>query len=379
MQTLTREQRGVQIAKLQNQIFRLDQTHYLVQSQSGHGDYNVHSTELGWICECPDFVNRYFVGKCKHIYAVEFSQLLRSRVENQVVIRPLTAENCPKCKSPNVKARGIRRNKLTTIQRFYCSDCKYWFSFNFGFENMRASPQVISQAMQLYFTGESFRNIKKFLKLQGVEFSHQSVYNWIQKYVGLMDRYLSQITPQVSGTWRTDELYVKIKGNMKYLFSVMDDETRFWIAQQVADNKGTSDIRPLFQEAKRITGKRPEILISDAARNFHHAYRWEFGRPMTKHIQEIQIEGEVHNNKMERMNGEIRDREKTMRGLKNPNTPILKGMQIFHNFVRVHESLNGKTPAEVSGIKIEGENKIITLIQNSAVPRLDSNSNEPPT
>jgi len=27
---------------------------------------------------------------------------------------------------------------------------------------------------------------------------------------------------------------------------------------------------------------------------------------------------------MERMNGEIRDREKVMRGLKNTNTPILK-------------------------------------------------------
>jgi hypothetical protein len=28
--------------------------------------------------------------------------------------------------------------------------------------------------------------------------------------------------------------------------------------------------------------------------------------------------------------------------------------------------LNGKTPAELAGIKVEGENKWITIIQNSA-------------
>ena len=69
---------------------------------------------------------------------------------------------------------------------------------------------------------------------------------------------------------------------------------------------------------------------------------------------------------MERMNGEIRDREKTMRGLKKTDTPILQGYQIFHNYIRPHESLNGQTPADRCGITIEGENKWITLIQNAS-------------
>ncbi len=69
---------------------------------------------------------------------------------------------------------------------------------------------------------------------------------------------------------------------------------------------------------------------------------------------------------MERMNGEIRDREKTMRGLKRNRTPILQGYQIFHNYIRPHMALDGKTPAEACGIKIEGENKWTTLIQNAS-------------
>jgi hypothetical protein len=43
----------------------------------------------------------------------------------------------------------------------------------------------------------------------------------------------------------------------------MDDETRFWIAQQVADSKNTSDIQPLFKEGKERAGKKPNVLISD--------------------------------------------------------------------------------------------------------------------
>lgn len=74
----------------------------------------------------------------------------------------------------------------------------------------------------------------------------------------------------------------------------------------------------------------------------------------------------MNNNKMERLNGEIRDREKTMRGLKKIDTPILKGYEIFHNYIRPHMGLEGKTPSEVAGIKVEGDNKWITLIQNAS-------------
>lgn len=69
---------------------------------------------------------------------------------------------------------------------------------------------------------------------------------------------------------------------------------------------------------------------------------------------------------MERLNGEIRDREKVMRGLKKMDSPILTGYQLFHNYIRPHMSLDGLTPADKVGIKIEGDNKWITLIQNAS-------------
>ena len=84
------------------------------------------------------------------------------------------------------------------------------------------------------------------------------------------------------------------------------------------------------------------------------------------------MNGAIHNNRMERMNGELRDRERGMRTLEKSNTLILRDMQIFHNYIRPHEALKGRTPAEVAGIKIEGKNKWLTLIQNATRKSRDS-------
>lgn len=110
-------------------------------------------------------------------------------------------------------------------------------------------------------------------------------------------------------------------------------------------------------------------LITDGLPAYHDAYLKEYWtmkkETRTEHIGHIMIRGDHNNNKMERMNGEVRDREKVMRGLKKADSPILSGYQLFHNYIRPHEGLNGKTPAEACGIRVEGNNKWITIIQNA--------------
>ncbi len=235
---------------------------------------------------------------------------------------------------------------------------------------MKHSPQGITTAMQLYFSGESLRNTARSLRLLGVQVSHKTVFMWIKKYTALMEKYLDKISPQVSDTWRADELFLKVKGNMKYLYALMDDQTRFWIAQEVADTKYSADIRPLFKLGKQIAGKQPKTLITDGAPNFHEAYLHEFYtkklETRTEHIRHIRLAGDRNNNRMERFNGEVRDREKVMRGLEKKDTPILTGYQLFHNYIRPHTALDGQTPAERAGIIVKGQNKWLTLIQNAS-------------
>lgn len=263
----SRAGRGRLICDLKTEVRRLDENTYGVKSQSGKGEYEVRATERGWLCSCPDSTFRE--AKCKHIFAVEFSKRLRTEIELGVLAPFSTTDACIYCGSKHVVKDGQRHNKSGDIQKFNCLDCKRYFTVNIGFEGMKHSPQAITSAMQLYFTGASLRNVQKFLRLQGVEVSHVSVLNWIRKYVGLMERYLDDITPQVSDVWRADEVYVKFRGEMKYVFAMMDDETRFWIAQEVADSKTKHDARNLFRNGKRIAGKIPSTLITDNLHSYH--------------------------------------------------------------------------------------------------------------
>jgi hypothetical protein len=54
-----------------------------------------------------------------------------------------------------------------------------------------------------------------------------------------------------------------------------------------------------------------------------------------------------------------------MRGVKKEDSPIFDGCQIYHNYVRPHMALDNKTPAEACGIKVKGNDKWKTLIQNA--------------
>ena len=77
-------------------------------------------------------------------------------------------------------------------------------------------------------------------------------------------------------------------------------------------------------------GKKPETLITDGLSAYMtHSISIRQTTQNQPHKKHQIHEAKNNNNKMERMNGEIRDREKTMRGLKTKDTAILTGYQLF--------------------------------------------------
>ena len=78
----------------------------------------------------------------------------------------------------------------------------------------------------------------------------------------------------------------------------------------------------------------------------------------------LQNRGGMNNNQMEPFNGAtIRHRKKVVQGLKKEDSAILTGLRIYHNYVRPHRGLDGKTLGEAAGIHIEGSSKWKTIIQ----------------
>ena len=91
---------------------------------------------------------------------------------------------------------------------------------------------------------------------------------------------------------------------------------------------------------------------------YHVAFNKEYAGksfPDLNVCNTIKLNGDMNNNKMERINGEVRDREKTMRGLKKKDTPMLKKRdEVYHNFIKPHEGLKGKTPLSHVESYVEG-------------------------
>ena len=62
----------------------------------------------------------------------------------------------------------------------------------------------------------------------------------------------------------------------------------------------------------------------------------------------------------------MRERVKVQRRWKTVKTELAEGQRIQYNFVKPHKALAGKTPANAAGMKLEGTNKWMTLLDNAS-------------
>ena len=264
---------------------------------------------------------------------------------------------CKYCDSGNIIKRGIRKTKQGKIQRYLCKDCNRRFTTNYGFESMRYDNITITSALQMYFSGMSVRKIADHYDMLGTDVSYQTIYNWIVKHSKLISKYLEEITPRL-GTWfRADETWIKISGNQNYLFASICDDTRFFIAKDLADNKFQHNADHLLEMTKQVAGdKSPKHFITGELPTYMKSSKRIFGKD-TLHTRYIHLKGDYNNNKMERFNNTWRTREIVFRGLEKQDTPVIDGFKIYYNFTRKHIALNGLTPSESAGIIIDGKNR----------------------
>lgn len=63
------------------------------------------------------------------------------------------------------------------------------------------------------------------------------------------------------------------------------------------------------------------------------------------------------------MNGTLRERVKVQRGWKTAKTPLAEGNRTQYNFVKPHMALEGKTPAQVAGMSVKGNDKWKSMLE----------------
>lgn len=344
---------------------------WVVPSQSGNGTYTVvHSLHNRWKCTCKDFEHRGV--PCKHIACVKVWKNLKDKFEqiNLHVKQNIKEDDfevscCKHCHSNNFIKYGKKNGK----QNYFCKDCKRNFVNNIDFENMKYNPKIVALTLDLYFRGLSLRKISQHLKeFYSLSVTHMTIYNWIEKYVSIMNEYVNTIQPDIGTVWHSDEMMVNINGSWEYLWNVIDERTRYQLASVVSTERRVRDARMVFKRAKQNTGgRKPKYIVTDGLQSYKRAIKKEFitNDHSTEHLHNVGLQHHPNNNHVERLHGEIRSREKTMRGLKVKSTPIIEGHRLYYNFIKGHQALDGKTPSEMAGISIEGSNKWLTLMKKS--------------
>ena len=89
-----------------------------------------------------------------------------------------------------------------------------------------------------------------------------------------MSEYVKQFIPEISGVLCADEMQVKVGGEWRWFWNIMDKETRFLLASQISEHREIADARRLFQMAKeRIKGQKVKAVITDGLRAYEDAFR----------------------------------------------------------------------------------------------------------
>ena len=376
-----RNEKVYQILAKGNAIRKITKNHYRVSSQSQNQFYNVKRLVEAnvWTCDCLDFKNRLVKmddKQCKHILAC---LTLQNTVEEELKIEKLSVPKiCSKCNSSNIVRNGLRTiQNGSKRQRYACKQCGFKFTLHdSGFASMRFNPQIITESLNLFMSGMSYRNIARHINaVHGVSVSHVSITHWVEKYMNIIKEYVESLIPNVSEVWSLDEMMINVKNTKKiegkgfydWVWTIIDPKTKFVIAVEVSKRREVIDARRIIAKGKFVS--KPSYVITDSLHTYEQAIRKELDSRKTAHIKTKSLQDGFQNRPIERYHNEIREKLKARRGLGNDESTrrFVDAYRIYHNFIRPHTGLeNNITPAESAGIDLNlGNDKIKDLITKS--------------
>lgn len=103
---------------------------------------------------------------------------------------------------------------------------------------------VIETAVQLYsHQGLTYRAISEKLASQGVDVSHKTVYEWVQKF---SDKISSKARRRVS-SYDVEESYIKCNGNWMYMYRACDRQSAT-LAVYLHEKKNLTRAKSFFKK-----------------------------------------------------------------------------------------------------------------------------------
>jgi transposase-like protein len=163
-----------------------------------------------------------------------------------------------------------------------------------------------------------------------------------------MRKALENFKLELGDKWLGDETVVKVKGEERYLWSIMDYETRRYIASLLTEGRGAKEALSVIKKAIGKAGKLPQKFITDGLESYSKALK-ELPNNRIEHISNVGLaKTGDSNNRLERLQGTIKNWTKAKRGLKNRSETLLDGYHHYYNFIRPHLALSDKPPMNMN-------------------------------
>jgi len=273
---------------------------------------------------------------------------------------------CRFCKSELVRKDGKRRNKNGAKQRWRCLNCGVRFTEDDGFLGMRHTPNTITEALDMYYSGLSYEEVSSILwRHHGVYVSARSVLTWARKYGRKVWEATKRIKVDMKGrNLHADEAVLIVGPSKAYLWMQGFGSPHFIMEIGLTRRRLSKYPRKMFRTTKRRLVNPPPAIVTDGYWGYPKAISKWFYRLSEHHVAEG-FGKWPNQQRIERLNGDAKGWCKERRWLKRmwSSRDILYGWAVHHNFVE-HDRRKHKTPAEAIGINIKlGRNKWLDLIR----------------
>ncbi len=257
---------------------------------------------------------------------------------------------CPSCGDSRVHKAGRRNGQ----QRYECRGCGKWFRANGTAHRRRYDAELIGATIDEYYSGmsvkQSAENIEHRYDIP--EPSKDTLHQWTVDYTDAARYALKDVKANTSGHWVADEMFVYVGGTMCCLWNIMDRQTRYLLACHLTPSNSEEEAIQALRKALAVADRPPDKITTDKLKTYPPAIRKLL--PKTRHILSQGVNHWINNNRLERLNGTLRAREKTLRGMHSMDSAqhLLEGLAIDYNYFRKHEALKGRTPAQAAKVDV---------------------------
>ncbi|GAB2451860.1 IS6 family transposase [Streptomyces incanus] len=179
-----------------------------------------------------------------------------------------------------------------------------------SYKGHRYPVEIIAHCVWLYHRFPlSFREAGELMLERGVVVSYETVRRWCAKFGQAYAGALHRRQPRPGDTWHLDEVFIKINGELKYLWRAVDQDGMV-LDILVQSRRDTVAARRFFRRLLKTTCSVPRVIVTDRLHSCGAAHREVM--PSVEHRSHQGL-----NNRAENSHQPTRQRERAMKGFRS--------------------------------------------------------------